>query len=127
MTQLDIRDEELPGDAVIIVRGGEMHQQHLRRTAMRGFEELGLYLISVFATLDLDLVTLCKTERDLNRYGQVRTSTFGDLRAAGFALIPTMARPHFDVVLPDLSDEVFHRLNFVFSPPVPNPGRPATS
>jgi hypothetical protein len=33
-----------------------------------------------------------------------------ELRSLGFALIPTLDRPHFDVVLPDLDDTTLDRL-----------------
>lgn len=57
------------------------------------------------------------------RYGKVRLSTVGALRAAGFAVIPTLARPHYDVVLPDVTAPTLSRLEGCFEPPVPNPAR----
>jgi hypothetical protein len=59
----------------------------------------------------------------LLRYGKVRLSTVGRLRAAGFALLPTLRRPHYDVVLPDITDLTLDRLDGAFDAPIPNPGR----
>jgi len=39
------------------------------------------------------------------------------------SLLATSARPHFDVVLPDLTDPTIDRLVACFSTPMPNPGR----
>ena len=49
----------------------------------------------------------------------------GRLRGAGFALLPTLERPHYDVVLPDLSVQTLDRLERAFDAPVPNPAREA--
>jgi hypothetical protein len=52
-----LRDEEPPEDAVVVVRGGEMRSDHLRRTATRAYQEVGLYLVSVFAAIEDDVET----------------------------------------------------------------------
>ena len=65
---------------------------------------------------------LCRSE-DLERYAKVRFSTVGRLRALGFALLPTLATPHFDVLLPDLKAPTLDRLEMGFDSPVPNPAR----
>lgn len=53
----------------------------------------------------------------------MRLSTAGRVRQAGFVLLPTLGRPHYDIVLPDTSDGTLGRLDACFDPPVPNPGR----
>lgn len=60
---------------------------------------------------------------ELARYRQVRMSTVGAVRAAGFAFLATGDRPHFDIVLPDLTALTLARLDAAFAPPEPNPGR----
>lgn len=47
----------------------------------------------------------------------------GRLRSAGLALLATFESPHFDVVLPDLSDATLRRLTACFDAPMVNPGR----
>ena len=78
---------------------------------------------SVFLALDESVVDLCRTEPALARYGRVRVSTVGRVRHAGFVLLPTLARPHSDVVLPDVTDDTLDRLKGCFDPAVGNPGR----
>lgn len=68
------------------------------------------------------VLDLCR-DRVLVRYGVVRTSAFGILRATGFALLPSLRRPHFSIVLPELGTATLDRLDSCFGAPVPNPGR----
>lgn len=123
MRPLVLRNEEPPDDTVVVVRGGEMRSDFVRRTADRAHRETGMFLVSVFGVIDVDLDTLCRTEPDLVRYGMIRTSTCGQLRLAGFALIATLHRPHFDLVLPDLDDGTLDRLEDAFDAPRRNPAR----
>ena len=118
-----LRDEDPPDGAVVVVRGGQMQSDYVRRTANDAHDELGLYALSVFLVLDDPIEVLCAREPFLSRYGKVRLSTVGRLRAEGFPVIPTLDRPHYDVVLSDLSDRSLARLESCFDPPVPNPGR----
>lgn len=123
MRPLVLRNEEPPDEAIVVVRGGEMKSDFVRETARDSFEEFGVYAISVFLALDLPVDELCASEPYLARYGKVRVSTAGRLRDQGFALLPTLDRPHYDVVLPDLSDRTLDRLEESFEAPVVNPGR----
>ena len=77
----------------------------------------------MFVADGVPVLEICRTVPDLERYGKIRLSTVGRLRVLGFALIPTLAHPHFDVVLPDLERRTLERLELGFDPPVPNPGR----
>lgn len=123
MKPLILRSEEPPDDAIVVVRGGEMKSTFVRETARDSFEEFGFYSISVFLAVDVPVDELCASEPRLARYGKVRVSTAGRLRRRGFVLLPTLDRPHFDVLLPDLSDEALERLDESFDPPIVNPGR----
>lgn len=123
MKPLVLRNEEPPDDNVLVVRGGEMNTEDVRRTAASALEEMGAHVVSTYATLDQGLDELCR-HRSLFRYRKIRTSTFGRLRAAGFPVLPTQARPHFDVLLSDIGDAALRRLGSCFDPPVPNPARP---
>jgi hypothetical protein len=120
---LALRGEDPPDDSVVIVRGGEMKSDFVRRSARQSFDEFGFYGVSVWAALDRDVVALCASEPMLVRYGRIRLSTAGRLRALDFALVATMQRPHFDVVLPDTADATLERLEAAFDPPIPNPAR----
>ena len=60
--------------------------------------EFGFYGVSEFLTLDLDVAELCASTDYLHRYSQIQESTAGWIRSAGFAMLATDARPHFDIV-----------------------------
>src|SRR5438105_355429 len=94
------------------------------RTATRSMNAFGFFGVSVFLALDQSAAELCRSLDQLSRYRQVRRSTVARLRAAGFALLATGGRPHFDIVLADLDEETLARLDAAFDPPESNPGRP---
>jgi len=122
---LPIRGKQPPDDTVVIIRAGVMSSNTLRRTAADSFEDFGAYLVSVEAVIDDSSVTdTCRdSPRIGDRYGKVRLSTAGRLRSAGLALLATFNRPHFDVVLTDLSEHHLQRLVDCFDDPIDNPGR----
>lgn len=90
MRFLALRNEEPPDDTVVVIRGGEMASEYVRRTARDAFEETGIYSLSVYLTLDAPVDELCRGEPFLARYGKVRLSTAGRLRRAGFVLLATL-------------------------------------
>jgi hypothetical protein len=122
---LPIRGGQPPDDTVLIIRAGVMSPESLRRSATDSFEDFGAYLISVEGVLDgRSLGEACSASPRIGqRYGKIRLSTVGRLRMAGLVLLPTFTRPHFDVVLPDLSDHSVARLLECFDEPIDNPGR----
>jgi hypothetical protein len=123
MRPIVVRDEEAPDETVVVVRGGEMNGDTVRRTAADAFDEFGIYTVSVFLTLDATVDEICRERPELQRYGKVRLTTAGRLRSLGFALVPTLDRPHYDVVLPDLANATLDRLELGFDRPIANPGR----
>jgi hypothetical protein len=66
---------------------------------------------------------MCQSSDVLQRYGQIRQASVASIHAAGFALLPTGRAPHFDIVLPDLSEQTLTRLDRCFANPMPNPSR----
>lgn len=97
-------------------------------TATDAHEDFGVYAVSVEAALDSPVDEVCRTSPRIGRrYCQIRLSSFGRLRAAGFAVLATFDAPHFDIVLPDVSGLTVARLERCFDPPIPNPGRGAGS
>lgn len=125
MSPILLREEEPPDDAVVVVRGGLMDSQYVRTSATDTLDEYGILAVSVFLVLDQSFEELCRGEPFLARYRQVRRSTVGRVRSAGFALLPTLARPHYDLVLPDLAAGTLQRLETAFDHPEPNPGSPS--
>ncbi|MGQ0624329.1 MAG: hypothetical protein ACT4PP_06695 [Sporichthyaceae bacterium] len=99
-----------------------MTGENVRRSAERTFAIYAVYGISVEGVLDVSIQDACRNDR-IGNYGHVRLSTFGRLRGAGFALLASFERPHFTLVLPDLSEFTLARLDRCFDPAIPNPGR----
>ena len=122
---LVLRGEDPPPEATVVIRGGEhgLDDENLRRTAQRSFTDLGFYGVSVFVAVDQPVEILCAEVDALRRYGRVRLSTVASLHQAGFALLATGGRPHFDIALPDLAGPTLSRLRDCFGPALPNPGR----
>ena len=125
MRLVALRGDEPPGSAVVVLRGGVngLVPETVARSASRNLEAFGFLGLSVFRAVDRTVEELCSEVPELARYGQVRRSTVARLHARGFALLATGDDPHFDIVLPDLSDETLARLEGAFDPPEPNPGR----
>lgn len=99
-----------------------MSADNVRRSAERTFALYAVYGISVEGVIDTSVRAACQSERIVS-YRQVRLSTFGRLRTAGFAALATFDHPHFTVVLADLSELTVARLGQCFDEPISNPGR----
>jgi len=120
-----LRGEEPPDEAVVVVRGGMngLDPTTVARTATRSLDAMGFLGVSVFLALDQTVAELCSSLDELVRYRQIRMSTVGAVRTAGFAFLATGDRPHFDIVLPDLDAATLARLDRAFAAAEPNPGR----
>ena len=121
MNPMVLREELPPDDAVVVVRGGVMNSSFVRASAQDSYDDCGVFTISVSLALDHTVEQLCAIDRRISRYGKVRLSTVGRLRTLGFALLPTLTRPHYDIVLPDLADETLDRLELGFDAPILRP------
>lgn len=123
---LPLRTEQPPDDAAVVLRAGLMSAANVHRAAHRTFDLYGLYGISVEGVIDMSVHDAARTSERIARYRQIRLSTFGRTRSAGFALLATFDYPHFTLVLPDLSELTLTRLDRCFDPPIPTPGRDQT-
>ena len=119
---LSIRHDDPPGETVAVLRGGTMSTGSIVRSAQRTFAVYAVLGVSVEAVEEGSLRDACRSER-ISGYRMVRLSTFARVRAAGFALLATFERPHYTLVLPDLSEVTIARLDRCFDPPIANPGR----
>lgn len=99
-----------------------MNPTSVRRAAERTFDIHAVYGISVEGVLDTTVQGACRGARVVG-YRQVRLSTFGRVRGAGFPLLATFDRPPFTVVLADLSELTLTRLDRCFDDPIPILGR----
>jgi hypothetical protein len=101
-----------------------MSADNIRRSAGRTFEIYAVYGISVEGVVDRSVLDACRDSERIAGYRQIRLSTFGRLRAGGFALLGTFDHPHFTVVLADLSEVTIARFARAFDAPILNPARP---
>lgn len=121
------RDEEPPDDTVIVVRGGLAAADSVRRSSEVSHALYGFYGVSVFLAFELTVEELVRRIPELSpgRYKQLRTSTVGRIRQAGFQFLASGEWPHYDIVLADLVDETIESLRTCFGPPFANPGESA--
>ncbi|MGH3440966.1 MAG: hypothetical protein ACRDUY_02765 [Nitriliruptorales bacterium] len=113
--------EPLPHDTTVVVRGGVMHIDDLRRNALITLRRHGFAGISVFAAVDTTLDELLAGPVYIP-HAQIRTTTVGRLRDAAFELRRTLTLPyHYDIVLEDTDDDTLARLLGCFDEPQPNP------
>jgi hypothetical protein len=120
---LPIRGDQPPDGAAVVIRGGVLNPEGVERAATRSLRLFGVLGISVEGAIGVSVLKACRTSERLQRYGHVQLSSFGRLRGAGFALLPTFEHPHFTIVLPELSDLTLARLLRCFDAPVANPAR----
>lgn len=111
-----------------MVRGGArtLSDGHLANQAGDCWEQYQFFGISVFGAPDDDLGAVSAAVRAIRIRPVVRVARCGDLRAAGFDVLPTFSNPwHFSVVLPDATPATFEKLRTCFGDAVPNPGHVA--
>jgi hypothetical protein len=117
-----LRDETPPDDVAIVVRGGLLTPDSVLRTTDRCRREYGFLGLSVYGAIGMTITELVAAvpQIGLTRYRQLRLSTFGALRVAGFPVWPTNQFPHFSIVLPDVEPSTLTRLERCFGPAVQN-------
>jgi hypothetical protein len=121
-----LRDERVPDEAVIIVRGGPNSVARLTQHAMRTAEFWNLdgeplYGVSVFCALDdVGPASLPGVLAQLGSYPTVHLTTAGRLAAAGFELLATASRPHFTVRTAGAGPEEIERLLVALGEPRDN-------
>ncbi len=103
-----------------------MNAENVRRSATRTFQIYAVLGISVEGVIDTTVIEACRTSERVAQYRQIRLSSFGRVRAAGFPLLATFDHPHFTLVLADLTELTIARMSRCFDDPIPNPGRRPT-
>jgi hypothetical protein len=97
-----IRDEFLPGDAFLVVRGGLLEITALRADAEAARRRFGTGGVSVFGAADAtDVEVLARS-----RMVRFDVLTHGVLRAAGLETVPTFKSPHYTIMLPNLEADL---------------------
>jgi hypothetical protein len=122
-----VRDERPPDDATMVIRGGPESASRLREHAERTNEYFTLdgepaWGVSVFCALDdVGEASLPGLLSRFASYRIVHLPTAGQVRRAGFEILPTFGRPHFTVVLPDAGQATLGRLLDTLGAAEPNP------
>ena len=102
-----LRDEQVPDDSVVLVRGGPVSVATLANHARRTHDAFmldgqPLWGVSVFCALDdIGPSSLDGLLRRFASYRVVHLPRAGQLRAARFELLPSFGRPHFTVRVGD--------------------------
>jgi len=105
VSPLRIRREELPDDALVVVRGGTLDPERLRRDARMTLARFGECGISVLAARDeAALDAIARTT--LVHEAVLTLMTVGALRAARLELRPTFRTPHYTLMTPDLDADI---------------------
>lgn len=112
----ELRDEEPPDDAVVVIRGGlhSLDASKVVEVCEDSFTDFGFYGLSVFAALDGDVEALCLRLDRLRGPGTIWVASCGALRSAGFEFAATDASPHFDIVLPSLEGGIVDSVRACF-------------
>ena len=102
-----LRDDDPPDDAVLLLRGGPVTVEKLVEHAarqLRDFSLRGVPMASVSVDGTVGEWTAEALLRDrLWSRSKYSTARVGEVRDAGFEILPTHATPHFDIVLDDAS------------------------
>ena len=120
-----LRTEVPPDDAIVVVRGGPIAPdkivEHARRQAREyTYRHAPMYSVSVSLTVggwEVDALLA----GPLSSRSAFAVSTAGAVRAAGFALLPTYAVPHYDLLLATGEYREAEALLSLFGSPAPNP------
>ncbi|MHB8669509.1 MAG: hypothetical protein ACYDAD_02950 [Acidimicrobiales bacterium] len=122
-----VRDERSPDHATIVVRGGPESTSRLQEHAERTNDHFTLdgepaWGVSIFCALDdIGEASLPGLLSRFASYRVVHLPAVGQVRRAGFEILPTFGRPHFTVVLPDVGEATLGRLLDALGAAEPNP------
>jgi hypothetical protein len=92
---VDVRDEQPPDDAAVVIRGGvhSLDADRVRDACLDSMAGSAFYGVSVVAALDGDVTALCLRVERLRSPDTVWVAPCGALRREGFDLVPTDAAP----------------------------------
>lgn len=105
MSPFRVRLEALADDELVVVRGGLLEVDRLRRDAVMAFRRFGEYGVSALAAPDESALDVIARTILLGE-GVLTLATAGAIRRTGLELRPTFRRPHYSVMLPDLEADL---------------------
>jgi hypothetical protein len=122
-----IRDEAVPDDTVVVIRGGpiaaeKIVEHALRQRALFTYRGEPMIAISTYLTVsgwNVERI-LHQLMRSRSRYA---TALVGGLRTSGYEFVPTGRVPHFSLTLPAATFGEAAALLAHFGPTLENPYR----
>ncbi len=105
MNGLRLRREPRADDSLVLLRGGLLDEETLRRDARMTMARFGEYGVSVLAAPD-EAAFDRLAAGPLRAYAQLTLMTAGAVRGTGVELRPTFRQPHYTVVFADLDRDV---------------------
>ena len=119
---LVLRDASISG-IVVVVRLGEntLMDAHLSRATVECHDVLGIWGFSVLEVPGGDYAELVRLRPLVANRRRLYEARVGDLREAGFPLLPTLGHPHWTVALSEPTPVQFARVREQFTGPLDNP------
>lgn len=122
MEPLILRDQLMPPEFVVVRLGSmTLEPPRLPRSIEECHDRWGIWGFSVLEVPDGDYEVLARLRPAVVTRRLLFESSGPDLVAAGFPLLPTLAHPHWTVVVSEPSAEQLHRVRGLFTGPIQNP------
>jgi hypothetical protein len=110
-------------DEAVVMRGGLSAPDTLAKTALAHFDTYGEFAISCRSKMGMSADELAAVDPPLVQYPWIRETTAGELRSAGYDVVPDEPPPaHALIMLPRIpTDDDYVRIEATLSEQRPNP------
>jgi hypothetical protein len=122
MPPSDLRDQPMP-ELLVVVRLGAvtLSDTRLADACARTHAKWGIWGFSVLEVPDGDYQRLARLRPIVAERRMLLVAYGHELTSDGFELLPTLAFPHWTVVLPEPTPAQFERVRAHFRGPIENP------
>lgn len=122
MKSINVRDEQAPEKLVLLRLGvNTLNDTRLARSCEESFARMGVHAFSVFGLPPGGYEELARLVPVFVHRPKFLEAIAEEVVAAGFALLPTNAEPHWSVILPEPTPAHFDRVRSLFRGPIKNP------
>lgn len=120
--QVTLRDDRAPQRLIVLRLGtNTLNDRALGQSCERAYARCGLHAFSVLEIPNGNYELLGRLEPLVRKRRKFLEASGPDLLAAGFVLVPTLAYPHWSVVLSQPTPGQFEKVRGLFHGPVDNP------
>ena len=107
-------------DHAILVRGGFLKFDEIKRDCSKALEKINFYGFSVLSIQGKSALEIYDSKKQLHvPFDFIRVVEVGQIRALGLQVLPTLAENHYTIVhVEPLDYSVFSKLDAVFSAPM---------